>query len=230
VVGVFAHDSIDDDPVRDQALGDDPHGSGAIATPCSSHALQARFSRLVTSTKLLGRLHVQYFADFVAITFVPARSFRIHTVPKCRRSTRSRGEIGGQRLAARMLASLLVFLRGGQRVAITLGGTFNVADAGFELQQLQLQIAKLSLPGRTWRSSASEDALQEPGSSAWHIEVRSTLCRAAFHNRQSRRSRLQTATQEAALQLFEKVGGETRTVARCGHRSRLGSLTHDVYS
>jgi len=51
VVAVLADDGVDHNAVADQALLDIRGGSGAATTPCSSHLRQARFSRLLTSTK-----------------------------------------------------------------------------------------------------------------------------------------------------------------------------------
>ena len=51
IIGIFADDGVDDDSVRDQALVDDPYRQRRHRYPCSSHFLQARFSRLVTCTK-----------------------------------------------------------------------------------------------------------------------------------------------------------------------------------
>ena len=41
-------------------------GSGAACTPCSSQALQARFSRLVTRDKVFSRLDIELFRTLVA--------------------------------------------------------------------------------------------------------------------------------------------------------------------
>ena len=63
-------------------------------------------------------------------------------------------QLGGQCLAAWMFASLLVRC-GRQRFAFALGGHFLAADAGFQLQQLQLQIAQ-TLAARTVLGDALE--------------------------------------------------------------------------
>src|SRR5450631_3046159 len=69
VVGIFAYDGLDDDSVRDQALGDDPrrqrrHGYALLFT-----FLAGALLALGHFDKVLGRLYIQYLADLVADHF-----------------------------------------------------------------------------------------------------------------------------------------------------------------
>ena len=144
VIGIFADDGVDDDPVRDQALGDDPHRQRRHRYSLLFTCLAGAFLAFGHLHEVLGRLHFQYFADFVADHFRPRPAASAYALfRRTGNHSLHAGKTGRQSLAARMLASLLLFRRGGQRGAFALGGHFNVADARLELQQLQLQIAKL---------------------------------------------------------------------------------------
>jgi hypothetical protein len=148
VVGIFTDDGIDDDPVRDQAPGDDPHRQRRHRYALLLTLLASPFLALDHFDEILGRLHFQHFADFVAdhLRIGPAASayalFR-----RAGNHPLHAGKIGGQSLAARMFAPLLLFRSGWQRVALALGGHFRVAHARLELQQFQLQIAQFLAAG-----------------------------------------------------------------------------------
>src|SRR6202044_1185165 len=144
------NDRVDDDAVRHQALVDDPCGyrSGGYALLLA--LLAGALLTLGDLDEILGWLHVENFADFVADHLrVSAAVAALALLRHAGNDLLHAGKIGGQRLAAGMLTPLLLLIlrRGRQRLAAALGSHFNVADAGFQIQQLQLKIAQLLAAG-----------------------------------------------------------------------------------
>src|ERR1035437_5002303 len=142
VIGIFAYDGVDDDAVRHQRLFDD-----ALGQRRGDHAELFAFlaGTLLASGplhELRRRLHIQLFLYFVAVPRRPPAAAAAYTLLwRAGNHPLHTRQFRRQRLAARML-TLLLFRRWRQRFAFALGGNFHVADAGLELQQLQLQAAQ----------------------------------------------------------------------------------------
>lgn len=144
VVGIFADDGVDDDSVRDQTLGDDPQRQRRHRYSLLFTLLAGALLSFGHFDEVLGRIDFQYLADLVADHFRFRSAVSAYALFRCAGNhPLHAGKIGGQRLAARMLAPLFLFWSRWQRVALALGDHFRVTDARLELQQLQLQIAQL---------------------------------------------------------------------------------------
>src|SRR5271165_2237828 len=117
-------------------------GSGAATTPSSSHDRQARFSRLVTSTKYFAgstsRLGTLLVADHYSF-FAPTRA---HALIRCaRQDPLYARKVRRQFLAARMLAGSV--LRAPHRRTLTLRLQYHFTDDGLECEQFHLHVGKL---------------------------------------------------------------------------------------
>ena len=165
MVAVLVHHCVDDYFIRHEALIDDP-----VRERRSHHALLGTgFAGALLALdylhEILGRLHVENFADFVADHL--RDSAAVTALALLRRADNDllhAGKIGGQCLAAGMrtplLFLLLIFRRAGQRLAFALRNYFNVAYAGFKFQQFQLQVAELLAAGTVLRDSMLAHLLQ----------------------------------------------------------------------
>src|ERR1019366_6770087 len=110
VIGIFADDGVDDDPVRDQALVDDPYRQRRHRYPLLLTLFAGAFLALGHLHEVLGRLHFQYFADFVADHFRSRPAVSAYALFRCAGNhPLHAGKIGWQGLAARMPAPLLLF-------------------------------------------------------------------------------------------------------------------------
>src|SRR5664280_1919728 len=211
VIGIFAYDGVDD----------------ALGQRCGGHT---EFFAFLAGTLLapghlhevLRRLHIQLFAYFVAnhrrLTAAAAAYTLLWRAGNHPLHTR---QFRRQRLAARVL-TLLLFRRWRQHFAFALCGNFHVADAGFELQQLQLQAAQL-LAARTVLGDPLQAQLlfEELDSQLGKLKPLRSHIQLPRCRVQLLRCRIQLP-----LQLFHNLGVEA---ARMRRRDRIWSRTHDVY-
>src|SRR5271165_4215448 len=117
-------------------------GSGAATTPSSSHDRQARFSRLVTSTKYFAgstsRLGTLLVADHYSF-FAPTRA---HALIRCaRQDPLYARKVRRQFLAARMLAGSI--RQEPHRSPITLLPHYYLIDDRLKFEQFQLRVGEL---------------------------------------------------------------------------------------
>src|SRR5271166_3805947 len=117
-------------------------GSGAATTPSSSHDRQARFSRLVTSTKYFAgstsRLGTLLVADHYSF-FAPTRA---HALIRCaRQDPLYARKVRRQLLAARMLAGSV--RRAPHRRGLTFPLHHYFTDGWLKREQFHLRLGKL---------------------------------------------------------------------------------------
>src|SRR5689334_3053732 len=116
-------------------------GRGAHLTPCSSQALQARFSRFHTRTKYWGASRSSCSLCRVADDHGgPAASAADASLRAAGDELLDAGQLSRPFLSARMGALRLG--RQCYRPALALGGHFGGADPRFGFQQLQLRVGE----------------------------------------------------------------------------------------
>src|ERR1035437_4946933 len=150
VIAVFADDRVDDNAVRHQALVDDSRGYGRCGYSLLLTLFASTLFTLDDLDEILGRLHIENFADFVADHLrLSAAAAALALLWRAGDDLLHARQIGGQRLATGMRTPLLLHIlrRTGQRLAFALGSHFNIADAGFKFQQFQLEVAQLLTAG-----------------------------------------------------------------------------------
>src|ERR1700730_5298583 len=137
MIAILADHRVDHDLVTGQALLDDSWGSGAETTPCSSHNLQARFSRLLINTK--------YFAGSTSSWELSSWPITVVCFPQPRHTHCSGVQVNILSTRGRFAGSSCrpgcwhFRLRGGlHRWALALRLDLHTADSRLQFQQLQL--------------------------------------------------------------------------------------------